>query len=96
MLIFTLKEGKGKGENMPDNFLPLLIQGYYSDWVFNVLLTNLSLGVKNNLALLLLLAGIWVKISKYTTTKADDEASSWLMQRLTRMKEGAKDEKTKI
>ncbi len=81
---------------MTYNFLPLLIHCYYSYWVFNFLLTNLALGVKNNFALLLLLAGIWVKISKYTTTKADDKASSWLMQRLTRMKEGENEAKTKI
>lgn len=79
---------------MPDNFLTLLIQGHYSDWVFNVFLTNITLGVKNNLALLLLLVGTWVKFSRFTDTKVDDKASNWLMRKLTGFKkEGEKNEK---
>lgn len=82
---------------MEEKFLDLLIQGYYSDWFFNVFLTNLALGVKNNLALLLLLAGSWVKISQLTKAKWDDKASKWLMRRLTRIKEGEKEnEKTDV
>ena len=72
------------------DMLKLIISGHYSDWFFNVFLTNIGLTIKNNIAVLLLFAGIWVKISKLTETKVVDKASNWLMKKLT----GGKNEST--
>lgn len=77
-------------ENIPvgqvSSFLDLVIQGYYSDWFFDVLLTQLTLAIKNNLALLLVVAYKWQDVSKLTKSKWDDRASNWLVQKLTRKK----------
>ena len=79
-------------EEKAKTVLDMLILGYYSDWFFDVLLTQITLAVKNNLALLLVIAYKWQDLSKLTKNKWDDRASNWLVQKLTR-KKGNKDEK---
>jgi len=63
-----------------------IIAGTYSEWVFNVLMVNLALALKNNLALLLMFAMYWQKISKVTKNPWDDKASNWLVRVLTGFK----------
>jgi hypothetical protein len=77
--------------------VPNIINGAYSDWVFNVFLTKVTLAVKNNLALLLLIAVSWKKVANLTKTQWDDKVAGWLVGKLTGVKskmEGTKNEKT--
>ena len=59
----------------------------YSDWFFDVFITKFTLAIKNNLALLLLIAISWQKLSAMTKNTWDDRASNWLIQKLTGKKE---------
>lgn len=66
----------------------LIAQGYYSDLFFNKWTPYIGVALRNNLALLLLIAIGWHKFSKFTKGKWDDKASNWLVNFLTRKKSG--------
>ena len=85
---FILKDEKQKGEKMiePD-VLSLLISGHYSDWFFNVFMTNIALAMKNNLALLLFFSYYFVKFSRLTKNQWDDKLADWFRNKLIRKKE---------
>lgn len=74
--------------------LELIIIGYYSDWFFDVFLTQITLAVKNNLAILIFVALKWKSFSSFTKNKWDDRASNWLVQKLTRSEKEKKNEET--
>lgn len=70
-------------------FQPILdniMNGVYSDWVFNVLFTKVAIALRNNLDLLLLLALTWQKLAKYTEAKWDDKLTTKIVNFLTRKK----------
>lgn len=65
----------------------LIISGYYSDWFFNVFMTNVTLALKNNLALLMVVTFYLVKFSKLTKNTWDDKIANWLRNKVTGNKE---------
>jgi len=67
--------------NEPD-VLSLIISGHYSDWFFNVFMTNITLAMKNNLALLLVVSYYFVKFSKLTKNQWDDNLAEWFRNKL--------------
>ena len=69
---------------MEDSFLTLLISGHYSDWFLNVFMTNITLAIKNNLAVLLVFAFYFHKYSVMTKNKYDDKISAWIDKKLGR------------
>ena len=69
---------------MTNNVLDLIISGYYSDWFFNVFMTNVTLAVKNNLAILIVFSYCFYKFSKWTKWKWDDTLSLWLRNKITK------------
>ena len=80
---------------MEKEILPLLINGHYTDWFFNVFITNFTLAIKNNLSLLLLFAITWSKIAKKTKNTWDDRLSGWLVNTLTGFKKPKKEGEAK-
>lgn len=68
------------------NFIDLITNGYFNDWFFDVFLTEISLAIKNNAALLLILLISFQKIAEITENKLDDKISSWLMKKFTQIK----------
>ena len=74
---------------MPElTFIDLLIQGYYSDWFFNVFMTNLTLAMKNNLSLLMVISYYFVKFSKLTKNTWDDKLAEWFRNKLIKKENG--------
>ena len=72
---------------MPENIIANIVAGTYSDWFFNVFMTQVALAIKNNLALLIIITGYGVKFSKLTKNTWDDRAANWVYSKLTRRKE---------
>lgn len=81
--------------------LPLLINGHYTDWFFNVVLGQLFMIVRNNIELLLVFAYLLQKFSRLTKTTWDDKISNWFVSLLEKTKskfliKGEKDEKITV
>ena len=68
--------------------LDLIIAGYYSDWFFNVFMTNVALAVKNNLSLLIVFSYYFLKFSKLTKIKWDDKLALWFRNKLVKKENG--------
>lgn len=54
-------------------FLNLVISGYFSDFVFNVIFVNFLIFIQNNLAILFLSAALFKRLSKMTKCTWDDK-----------------------
>lgn len=65
-------------------YLPLIISGHYTTWVFNVIFVQGSLFVVNNFALLWLIAISWQKFAAKTAATWDDKASNWFVNWLSK------------
>ena len=61
-----------------------IISGQYSDWFLDVFMTNVSLAIKNNLAILVILSYIFVRFARWTKWKWDDTLALWLRKKLAR------------
>lgn len=84
-------------DNFIDKILPLIINGHYTEWFFNVVLANAFKFARNNIELLLLFAFYFQKLTKLTKTTWDDKVSNWLTKTLSKVKptfnKGEKNEK---
>ena len=65
------------------SILQNIINGTYSDWFVNEFLVQSVLAINNNITILLIFGGLWVKVSSYTRGKWDDKASGWFMRKVT-------------
>lgn len=70
-----------------EELLALIISGHYSDWFFNVLMTNITLAIKNNLSLLLIISFYFAKFANATKNTWDNKISDWIRNKLTGVKE---------
>ncbi|MCK5504085.1 MAG: hypothetical protein KAJ10_02925 [Thermodesulfovibrionia bacterium] len=69
-----------------DDFMKLLISGYFSDYVFEVIFVQTLLFIQNNLAILFLSSVMFGKISKLTKNKWDDKLAKKYHDFLTNFK----------
>lgn len=57
----------------------LIISGYYSDFFFNIFVTQFMICIQNNFALLMLFAVTAVKMSKLTNNLFDDKIANYIL-----------------
>jgi len=74
-----------------DEILTAIIIGQYSDWFFDVFMTNSVKAILNNFALLWIIAKLFQKGSKLTKNKYDDWVAGKMISFLSRFRKTKKE-----